>query len=186
MFFGCVGVLIAASGFLTRVPPELSARLVPTNETSGTFVQVKRLPSGKAFESKGVFRVRPGVDLTWRTQEPFESLFVATQAEYVYSNEDEVVTKPLKDLPGYQGLVAARKGDFSMFILAFDTLYKAEGDEFHLLSKPKLPQLKRRLERVEIDGDATNFTMKATLPSKTTLTVTVRDDTGGLTSGGRF
>lgn len=175
MLVGCLGVLIASAGFVTEVPPSLAARLAPTGETSGTFVQVKRLPDGKTFESRGSYRIRPGVDFSWRTQEPFDALFLATRTEYVYSNEDEVVTKPLRDLPGFSSFAEAEKGDFSPALKAFDALYKEDSEGFHVLAKPKVSRLKRVLERVDVDGDATNMTVRATFPDKTTVTVVLRD-----------
>ncbi|MBQ6138001.1 MAG: hypothetical protein IJI73_11620 [Kiritimatiellae bacterium] len=179
MLVGVAGVLIASAGFLTEVPPSLAARLAPTNETSGVFVQVKRLPTGEAFESKGTFRIRPGADFEWRTLEPFDALFRATRTEYVYSNEDEVVSRPLRDLPGHSSFSAFAEGDFSAALKAFDTLYKEDESGFHLLSRPKAQRLKKLLSRVDVDGDATNMTMRAELPDRSTFTVTTQIRSSG-------
>ena len=177
MLVGCLGVLIASAGFVTEVPPSLAARLAPTGETSGTFVQVKRLPDGKAFESRGAYRIRPGVDFSWRTQEPFEALFLATRTEYVYSNEDECVTKPLKDLKGFSHFSEVGAGDFSRFFQTFDARYKEEPDGvFHVLAKPTERHLVKFLSRVEADGVVSNWVLKATFPDKTVFEVRFRDD----------
>ena len=174
MFIGCAGVLIAA--FLTEVPEPLRARLAPTNETAGAFVQEKRLASGETFVTKGVYAIRPGVDFTWRTLEPFETVFTTTQSEYVYSNEDEVVRRPLRDLPGFAKFAALPSGDFSGFFDAFDALYKEEPEGvFHVLAKPKVARLKRALSRIDLDGDPTNLVLRATLVDETLFTVRMTD-----------
>lgn len=175
MLFGYLGILIATAGFVTEVPDSLRARLAPTNEVRGVFVQTKTLPTGEKFVSSGDYLVRPGVDFSWRTTDPFDTLFYATQKEYVYSNEDEVVSKPLKDLPGFAHFADAQAGDFSGYFKAFDSLYKEEEGRFFVLSKPKVFKLKKVLERVELEGDSTNLMMKATFPDKTTIEVRLTD-----------
>lgn len=176
MLFGSVGLLIAAAGgFLTEIPPALQARLAPTNETAGSFVQVKRLASGETFVTKGDYLVRPGKDFTWRTVEPFGTLFRTTRTEYVYSNEDEVVTRPLKGLPGFSRFAAATTGDFSAFLDAFDAVYSERDGRFSLMGTPKDPRLKGLLVRLDAEGDATNLTFKAELSDRTTFTLNLAD-----------
>ena len=180
MLFGYLGILIAAAtGFMAEVPDTLKTRLVPTNEVRGVFVQTKTLPTGEKFVSSGDYCVRPGVDFSWRTTDPFDTLFFATQTEYVYSNEDEIVSRPLKDLPGFSSFAEAQAGDFSGYFKVFDSLYKEEDGRFFVLSRPKVFKLKKVLERVEIEGDSTNLLMKATFPDKTTIEVRLTDVPSG-------
>ena len=171
MFVGCLGVLIAA-GFMTEVPVTLRDRIAPTNEVAGAFVQEKRLPSGETFETKGTYRIRPGRDFTWRTTEPFETLFTSTQKEYVYSNEDEVVKRPLKDLPGFARFASVSTGDFSGFFDSFRALYREEPEGvFHLLAKPRVARLEKLLTRIDLDGDPTNMIFRASLTDGTFFTI---------------
>ena len=169
MLVWCAAVLASASAIVTEVPENLRAMLLPTNETSGAFVQTKRLPDGKTFESRGVFTIRPGEDFEWRTLEPFESVFRTTKTKYSYSNEDEYVEKPLKDLRGFSRFAEAASGDFSAFFKAFEAMYKEEDGEFHALARPKESRLAKFLSRVEADGRPGDWTMKATFPDRTTI-----------------
>ena len=171
MLVWCAAVLAASSALVTEVPETVRAMLLPTNETRGAFVQTKRLPDGKAFESRGTFAIRPGSDFEWRTLEPFESVFKATKERYSYSNEDEYVEKPLKDLRGFSRLSDVASGDFSVFFKAFEAMYKEENGEFHVLARPKEPRLAKFLSRVEADGKPGKWTMKATFPDKTTIDI---------------
>ena len=171
MLVWCAAVLASTSAIVTEVPENLKTMLLPTNETHGAFVQTKRLPDGKTFESRGVFAIRPGVDFEWRTQEPFESVFRATRERYSYSNEDEYVEKPLKDLRGFSKFAGAASGDFSAFFKAFDAMYKEEDGEFHVLARPKEPRIAKFLSRVDADGKDGDWTMKATFPDKTTIDI---------------
>ena len=176
MVSGCLAA-VAAATFATEVPALIRERLASTNETHGAFVQTKRLPDGTELVSRGTYSIRPGTDFEWRTTEPFATLFRATRTHYTYTNEDERVERPLKDLRGYSRFAAAaEKGDCSAFFKAFDALYKEEQPgEFHVLAKPKDARLRRVLERVEADGSPTNWTLKATFPDRTTFSIRLED-----------
>ncbi|MGN0854674.1 MAG: outer membrane lipoprotein carrier protein LolA [Kiritimatiellia bacterium] len=186
MRFGCAGLLtgclcaVAAgaptTGFIREVPGLLKAKLLATNEVAGTFVQTKTDPDGRAFVSRGVYRIRPGVDFAWRTVEPFDALFWADRRTYVYSNEDECVTRPLKDLRGFSHFAAVGEGDFAPFLQAFDARYKEEEGVFHVLAKPKERRLAKFLSRVEADGLVSNWVLKATFPDGTVFEVKCRDN----------
>ena len=176
--FGCLAAVAAEpEGFVKEVPPLLKAKLLATNAFSGTFVQTKTNPDGQAFVSRGTYRVRPGVDFEWRTTDPFDTLFFADRATYVYSNEDERVEKPLKDLKGFAHFSDVKEGDFAKFLQTFDSLYKEETDgTFHVLSKPTERHLVRFLSRVEADGTTSNWTLKATFPDRTVFKVELHDN----------
>lgn len=177
MFVWCAAVLIASTGFLTELPEPIRAKLASTNETHGSFVMNKILPDGRALESTGVYAIRPGKDFTWTTLEPFDSVFRATLETYCYSNEDECVTKPLKDLKGIASFADAAKGDFSAFFKAFDARYMEDASgAFHVLAKPKDSRLQRVLTRVEADGCLTNWTLLATFPDQTKFKVEFKDN----------
>lgn len=163
MLFGCLGLLIAAS-FASEVPPLLEAKLSATNETCGTFVQTK-IDGARSYQTRGTYRIRPGVDFEWVTSEPFETRFYATPTTYVYTNEDERVARLLKDLPGAERFAAISRGDPKVFFDAFDALYKEEDGRFFVKAKPKVRDLKRVLERVEAEGTVTNWTLTATFPN---------------------
>ena len=176
MLVGCAGLLMASLA-IADVPPAIAAKLTATNETHGTFVQTKRLPPGEAYVSRGTYCIRPQVDFTWRTTEPFETLFWADQSIYVYSNEDERVEKPLADLPGFARFAAAGRGDCAEFFQAFDVLYKEDDDAtFHVLAKPKDARLKKVLARVEADGVLTNWVLTATFPNRTVFEIRFCDE----------
>lgn len=176
MFVGCLGVLIVAASFATEVPPLVRDRLAATNETHGTFTQTKRLPSGDEFVSSGTWRIRPGIDFEWRITEPFDALFWADQTKYVYSNEDEIVEKPLAELTGYEHFKDAANGDFSAFFKTFDALYKEDEDGFHVLAKPRDGRLARFLARVDADGVPTNWLFRATFPDRTAFEVRISEE----------
>lgn len=174
---GAVGAAESSEGFIEEVPELLRARLLSTNAFSGTFVQTKTNPDGRAFVSRGTYRVRPGVDFEWRTTDPFDTLFFADQKNYVYSNEDECVTKPLKDLKGFSHFSDVGEGDFSKFLKTFDSRYKEEADGvFHVLSRPTERHLVKFLSRVEADGTVSNWVLKATFPDKTVFEVKFHDN----------
>ncbi len=165
------------TGFVREVPGLLKEKLLSTNELAGAFVQTKTNPDGRAYVSRGTYRIRPGVDFAWRTTEPFDALFRADRKVYVYSNEDECVTKPLKDLKGFSHFADIGAGDFSAFFQAFDARYKEEpGGVFHVLAKPTERHLVKFLSRVEADGVVSNWVLKATFPDKTVFEVKFRDD----------
>ncbi len=171
MFVWNACLLIAAAGFITEVPEPIRAKLASTNETSGTFVQTKTTPEGKTYVTKGEFRIRPGIDFTWKTVDPFETCFHATPTNYVYSNEDESVERKLEDLPGFSRFEGIGKGDFTMFFKAFDSLYAEEDGKFYMRSRPKVSELKRVLSRVDAEGVMTNWTLRAELPDKTVFAI---------------
>ena len=175
MFVGNACLLIAVAGFLTEVPEPIRAKLTSTNETSGAFVQTKTAADGKSYVTKGTYRIRPGVDFTWRTLEPFETCFTATTTDCVYSNEDETVVRKLSDLPGFSRFEGAGTGDFSAFFKAFDALYAEEVGKFYLRAKPKVAELKRVLDRVDVEGTVTNWTLRAELADKTVFSISIRD-----------
>ena len=104
--------LLIAAAFVTEVPEPIRAKLSSTNETSGAFVQIKTAADGRSYVTKGTYRIRPGVDFTWRTLEPFETCFTATTTDCVYSNEDETVTRKLSD----GTMTIAKKSDASQTI----------------------------------------------------------------------
>lgn len=174
MLLGCLGLLIAA-GFLTEVPPLLEATIAPTNETTGAFVQTKR-DHGRVYVSRGTYRIRPGVGFEWKTSEPFETTFIATESEYTYSNEDETVTKAISEIRGGELFEAISKRDLSNLFTTFDTLYKEEDGKFFLKAKPKVRSLKRALAQVEAEGCVTNWMMKATFPNGVTFEIELKDD----------
>lgn len=177
---GCCTVVRAAegsAGFIKEVPELLKARLLATNEFSGAFVQTKTNPDGQAFVSKGTYRVRPGVDFEWRTTDPFDTLFRTDRSTYCYSNEDECVTKPLKELKGFSHFSDVGEGDFSKFLATFDSLYKEDPNGvFHVLSKPTERHLVKFLSRVEADGTVSSWVLKATFPDKTTFKIEFKDN----------
>lgn len=177
MFFGYLGVLIAATGFITEIPKELEPILSPNAEVRGTFTQTKRTAEGAKYVMTGEYRIRPQVDFMWKTLEPFETEFFATKEEYRYSNEDEEVKKKLKDMPNAKLFDALRTGDTSVFFELFDTLYKVEENGvFHFLSKPKTRDLKRALSRVEGDGTSDNWILKIEFPNKTVFEIEFKND----------
>lgn len=175
MFVGCLAVLIAATGFLTEVPPRLKAKLTATNAVNGAFVQRKLTPEGREYVMKGTYAIRPGVDFTWRTQEPFATTFYATPTNYVYSNEDETVMRPLAELPGFGDFAVFARGDFSRFFTLFDALYQEDGEKFFLRAKPKVTDLKRVLRQLDAEGTLTNWTLKAEFPDRTRFTLEFTD-----------
>ncbi len=175
MFVWNACLLIAAAGFATEVPESIRAKLTSTNETSGVFVQTKTTPDGREYVTRGEYRIRPGVDFTWRTLEPFETCFSASREKYVYSNEDESVERNLADLPGFSRFDALGEGDFSAFFGAFDSLYAEEGGKFYVRSRPKVAELKRVLSRVDAEGVLTNWTLRAELADKTVFSIKFRD-----------
>ncbi len=171
MFVGCLAVLIATTGFLTEIPVNLQAWLFPTNEVQGSFTQTKTFPDGRALTSRGSYHLRPGVDFAWRVEEPFDSLFWSDQQIYCYSNEDEVVTKSLSDLPGFGRLSELMKGDPKEVLKAFDVLYKEDAGVQHLLAKPKDARLQRFLSRVEADGTPALWCLTLTFPDQTNFCI---------------
>lgn len=173
MCFGSACVLIAAAGFITELPATLRGLLARTNETSGVFVQTKTTAGGKAYVTRGEYRIRPGVDFVWKTLEPFEMCFTATPTNYVYSNEDETVVRPLADLPGYSRFAGIGKGDSAALFGSFDVLYAEEGGKFFVRARPKAAELKRVLARVDAEGVTTNWTLRAELSDRTVFTILV-------------
>jgi len=176
MRIGYSCVLIAAlSGFITDIPPPLKARFASTNAVDGTFVQTKTTADGAKYLTKGTYEIRPGTSFTWRTVDPFETCFFATPTNYVYSNEDESVTKRISDMPGHSRFDGLVRGDFSAFFKAFDALYAEEGGRFYVRAKPKVSELKRHLRRVDIEGVVTNWTLRAELQDGTVFSFELRD-----------
>ena len=116
MLFGCSGLLIAAAAFITEIPPQVRSALVCSEDTSGVFVQEKRMCgkdgvlSEKKFTTEGRYRIRPGVDFVWETEKPFKSRFYATTEKYVYSDEQlqaylrELGEGAKPDIQRYKGL----------------------------------------------------------------------------------
>ena len=185
MLIGCAAVLIAAAVSpaepvpLAEVPPLIASRLASTNEVRGVFAMEKFVPDatgGRTFRSRGEYRIRPGRDFTWRTLEPFETTFTATPTNYVYANEDETVTRRLRDLPGVPAFADVAKGDYSAFFRCFDALYREEPDgRFFLKARPKVRDLARRLARIDVEGVSTNWTLRAEFPGRTAITVRFED-----------
>ena len=175
MCFGSACVLIAAAGFVTEFPAALQGMLSRTNETSGAFVQTKTTADGKSYATKGEYRIRPGVDFVWKTLEPFETCFTATPTNCVYSNEDETVVRPLADLPGFSRFADIGKGDHGAFFKSFDMLYAEEGGKFFVRARPKVSDLKRILVRMDAEGVATNWTLRAELTDRTVFSVEFRE-----------
>lgn len=184
MLFWRLGVLMATAAIalpgladFIKEPPEIVRRhFSRTKPFSGCFIQNKTNPDGRSFISHGVWRIDPGHDFEWRITEPFDSLFRADMVKYSYSNEDEVVEKPLDELPylsSFLGKLERESVPYDDFFRAFDTLYKEEENGvFHLLAKPRDARLAKFLSRVEADGVATNWTLKAVFPDKTTFAIT--------------
>lgn len=175
MLVGCLGILMLAAGFVTEVPPLIAAKLAVTNETRGTFVQTKTDVSGRAYRTTGTYRIRPGVDFEWRTCEPFETRFYATPTNYVYSNEDETVTRRLSELPQADRFAALGTGDVRVFFKAFDALYKEESGRFFVKAKPKAKDLQRVLKRIDAEGSATNWTLTATFANGASIRLDLSD-----------
>lgn len=175
MLIGCIGLLMTATAFATDVPPVIRERLAQTNETHGAFTQTKRLPTGEEFVSRGLWRIRPGVDFEWRITEPFDAAFWADKTKYVYSNEDEKVEKPLSELAAYEHFKDVREGDFAAFFAAFDALYKEDAAGFHILAKPRDARLARFLKRIDADGFTTNWTMRATFHDDSSFTIDISE-----------
>lgn len=176
MLFGCLGVLMLAAGFISEMPENLRLKLEPTNEVSGVFTTQKRTPAGKTFETKGTYRLRPGRDFEWRTNEPFDSLFISTPEKYIYSNEDEVVERALDDLPGSDRFAALAQFGSNGFLKVFDALYKEESGKCYLKAKPKQSDLKRFLERIEAEGAGKDWQFKATFMNRIEFTTTLKDN----------
>ena len=168
-------LLIAAAQFVTEVPEPFRTRLASTNEASGAFVQTKTTAEGRKYVTKGTYRIRPGVDFTWKTLEPFETCFTATPTNYVYSNEDETVERSLSDLPGFSRFDGAIAGDFSGFFKAFDAMHAEEGGKFYLRAKPKVSELRRMIKKVDAEGVLTNWTFRAELTDRTVFSVEFRE-----------
>ena len=173
MFIGLISLLIASSGFITETPPLIREHLTSTNELKGVFTQTKMM-DGKKYVTTGEYHLRPGVDFTWKTQEPFETLFYATPTNYVYKNEDESVSRRLEDLPGIERFGAVMRGDFSGFFQAFDALYREEQGKFYLKAKPRLKELAELLERVEAEGTVSNWVLNIVFPTKTSFTLELK------------
>lgn len=174
MFFRGSCLLVAA--FATEVPPLIAEHLASTNETAGSFVQTKTLPSGRRFVSSGTFRIRPGVDFEWAVHDPFETCFYATQERYIYTNEDERVERPLAELPNFARFDQAAAGDYSLFFEVFDALYKEEGGRFYVRARPKRAELKDFLKQVDAEGVPGEWSLTATFPDSTTFTIEVKTD----------
>ncbi len=176
MFVWNACILIAAAGFVTEVPEPIRLKLVSTNETSGTFVQTKTTPDGREYVTRGVYKIRPGVDFTWKTTDPFETCFYATTTNYVYSSEDESISRSLAELPGFSRFDAVGNGDFSPFFRAFDSLYAQKDGKFYVRSRPKVADLRRFLSRVDVEGVLTNWTLRAEFSDKTLFSVRLEED----------
>ena len=174
MLFGCIGFLMSASAFVSDVPPVIRQRLSATNETSGVFTQTKRLPTGEEFVSGGLWKVWPGIDFEWRITDPFDALFRADQTKYIYSNEDEIVEKPLSELPAFEHFKDFNNADFDAFFDAFDALYKEDADGFHILAKPRDKRISRFLTRFDADGFPTNWTLRAYFRDNSSFSVNIR------------
>lgn len=181
MLFGCSGLLIAAAAFITEIPPQVRSALVCSEDTSGVFVQEKRMCgkdgvlSEKKFTTEGRYRIRPGVDFVWETEKPFKSRFYATTEKYVYSNEDETVERMLADLHVPIDAAALAKGDFSVFFEMFDVLYKEENGRFFLKAKPKPARLKSVLVWVEAEGVKGDWKLSVRFASGDEMRVKFRD-----------
>ena len=171
-----------ASGFISEAPAAIAAKLTSTNDTTGTFIQTKTTPDGAKYVCRGTYAIHPGRSFEWRISDPFDALFYADLNNYVYSNEDECVKKPLDNLPGFSRFRNAESGDFSDFFKVFDVLYKedppgvANGAPFHVLAKPKEPRIAKFLERVDADGTSCDWTLRAKFPNGTTFEVRFTDD----------
>ncbi|MBR1921070.1 MAG: hypothetical protein IJ829_03570, partial [Kiritimatiellae bacterium] len=166
---------MAAAAFVSEVPETLRARLASTNEVGGVFVQTKTTGDGRRYVTRGDYELRPGRDFVWRTREPFEACFSATPTAYVYSNEDETVSRPLADLPGFSKFAAVADGDFAAFFRAFDVMYAEEGGRFYLRAKPKVADLRRVLAKVDAEGTVTNWVLRAELADKTVFSLEFAD-----------
>ena len=71
---------------------------------------------------------------------------------------------------------AASAGDVSVFFKAFDALYKEEGGKFYVKARPKDGDLSSVLERVDAEGTVSNWTLSASFPNRTRITISFRDD----------
>jgi len=175
MLVGCAFLLIA-SGFVSEVPESVRTRLASTNEVCGVFEQIKTDASGREYASKGEYRIRPGMDFTWRVTDPYDAVFFATPTNYVYSNEDVRVSRPLSELPHFGRMAAVSSGDYSVFFKVFDALYREENGRFCLKAKPKDSGLSSMLERVDAEGDVGgDWALTATFPVRGRITVRFRD-----------
>ena len=164
---------------IREVPSALVAKFAPTNEVSGAFVQRKTVQEdGKetVYVTKGTYRLRPGKDFTWRTVEPFETCFYATPTNYVYSNEDERVSRPLRELPGYSHFAPVFQGDFSVALKAFKALYAEQDGRHYLRARPDSSRLAKHLERIDLEGAGKRWKAVATLPNRIRFEWTLTDD----------
>lgn len=172
MLVGCAGILMAAATAVApirEIPPALVAKFAPTNEVSGTFVQRKFVAEGDRetmYETRGTYRLRPGRDFTWKTLEPFVTCFHATPTNYVYSNEDERTSRPLKELPGYSQFKPVFGGDFSVVLRAFRATYAEENGRHYLRARPDTSRLSRYLKRVDVEGSGKKWKVIARLANE--------------------
>ncbi len=161
--------LLIASTFVSEVPPLVREKLESTNEVVGTFIQTKIDGRTKqTYVTKGEYQIRPGRDFTWRTLDPFETTFYATETNYVYKNEDEEVARNLADMSNVGYFADLGKSDWTIFFKLFDALYKEEGEKFFIKAKPKAGNdLAKVLKRVEAEGTRDKWQLTATFPDET-------------------
>ena len=102
-------------------------------------------------------------------------LLIIDTAGYEYSNEDETISRPLRQLPGFSNFAELRDGNFAGLMEAFDSKYKEENGRHFLLSMPRAARLRKFLERIELEIDSTNIEIKATFKDKTTFKAKLHD-----------
>ena len=180
--YALIGVLSSvlatarAAGFIEGVPPLILGKLSSSEEVRGVFTETKVTPDKKEYVTKGVFHIRPGTDFEWKTTDPFETRFYATPEKYVYSNEDETVSRPLAELPRFSRLETLMKKDFSVFFKLFNALYAEENGIFHIKAKPKAGELAKFLECVEADGTTTDWTLGVHLVNGTLFRIRFQEN----------
>ena len=110
--------------------------------------------------STGVVSCAAGRGIVWDVRHPFPSTATMTTNEMVFADEDGRRVKPLKDLPHYDDVRretdAFLAGDPKAFDGAFtvETRFLDDG-RWTLRFEPKVGDMKRLAESVEITGGAT-------------------------------
>jgi dienelactone hydrolase len=171
-------MLLAAGSLITEVPKPIAAKLLSAEPLAGEFVQTKTVRSAsrsEVFRTKGEYRIIPGKEFSWKTIEPFETLFVATRERYTYSNEDESVTRELADLPQMFDFGRLAKGDLDFFFEVFEARYLESNGRFRIEAKPKPRDLAKVLEKVEVEGTLSEWSLKAIFPNSTEIRIDLRD-----------
>jgi hypothetical protein len=183
MLFGIICFLASAIVSLEELPKEVLDVVAPAGEVSGSFRTVKEIPMNdgrcRKLETFGVYHLTPKKEIVWETKKPFATLFKSTTEKYVYTNIDERVEVPLNRLPAYEMFLPALKGDFDMFLKTFDAMYKRDGENLHLLAKPKSARLKKAIKKVELDIEKSLMTLRMTFTNEIVYSIILTLERGG-------